>query len=88
MFEAAKIDGATSFQTFKNVTIPLLSPSIFFVVIITAISSFQVFDLTTSDLKFLFPEYEFIVEQAMKLNLPFIYTAFRKECNEFIKNMD
>lgn len=45
MFEAAKIDGATPFQTFKNVTIPLLSPSIFFVVIITAISSFQVFDL-------------------------------------------
>lgn len=45
MFEAAKIDGATPFQIFKNVTIPLLSPSIFFVVIITAISSFQVFDL-------------------------------------------
>ena len=45
MFEAAKIDGASPFQTFKNVTIPLLSPSIFFVVIITAISSFQVFDL-------------------------------------------
>lgn len=45
MFEAAKIDGASAFQTFKNVTIPLLSPTIFFVVIITAISSFQVFDL-------------------------------------------
>lgn len=45
MFEAAKIDGANSFQTFKNVTVPLLSPSIFFVVIITAISSFQIFDL-------------------------------------------
>lgn len=45
MFEAAKIDGANAFQTFKNVTIPLLSPTIFFVVIITAISSFQVFDL-------------------------------------------
>ena len=45
MFEAAKIDGANSFQTFKNVTIPLLSPTIFFVIIITAISSFQVFDL-------------------------------------------
>lgn len=45
MFEAAKIDGANEFQTFKNVTIPLLSPTIFFVVIITAISSFQVFDL-------------------------------------------
>ena len=45
MFEAAKIDGANEFQIFKNVTIPLLSPTIFFVVIITAISSFQVFDL-------------------------------------------
>lgn len=45
LFEAAKIDGATSFQIFKNVTVPLLSPTIFFVVIITAISSFQIFDL-------------------------------------------
>ena len=45
MFEAAKIDGANSFQIFKNVTVPLLSPTIFFVVIITAISSFQIFDL-------------------------------------------
>ena len=45
MFKAAKIDGASPFQTFKNVTVPLLSPSIFFVVIITAISSLQVFDL-------------------------------------------
>lgn len=45
LFEAAKIDGANAFQTFKNVTVPLLSPTIFFVVIITAISSFQVFDL-------------------------------------------
>ena len=45
LFEAAKIDGANPFQTFKNVTVPMLSPTIFFVVIITAISSFQVFDL-------------------------------------------
>ena len=45
LFEAAKIDGANSFQIFKNITVPLLSPTIFFVVIITAISSFQVFDL-------------------------------------------
>lgn len=45
LFEAAKIDGANAFQIFKNVTVPLLSPTIFFVVIITAISSFQVFDL-------------------------------------------
>lgn len=45
MFEAAKIDGANHFQTFKNVTVPLMAPSIFFVIIITAVSSFQIFDL-------------------------------------------
>jgi multiple sugar transport system permease protein len=45
IFEAAKIDGASSCQTFRYVTVPLLSPTIFFVVIITSISSFQVFDL-------------------------------------------
>ena len=45
MFLSSKIDGANAFQTFKNVTVPLLSPTIFFVIIITAISSFQVFDL-------------------------------------------
>ena len=45
LFEAAKIDGANRLQVFKNLTVPMLSPTIFFVVIITAISSFQVFDL-------------------------------------------
>lgn len=45
LLEASKIDGANSFQTFKNITIPLLSSTIFFVVIITSISSFQAFDL-------------------------------------------
>ena len=45
LFEAARIDGANAVQTFKNITVPLLSPTIFFVIIITAISSFQVFDL-------------------------------------------
>ena len=45
LYESAKIDGATPVQTFKYITVPLLSPTIFFVVIITAISSFQVFDL-------------------------------------------
>lgn len=45
LFEAAKIDGANPFDTFRFVTVPLLSPTIFFVVVITCISSFQVFDL-------------------------------------------
>lgn len=45
LFEAAKIDGANAIDTFKLVTVPLLSPTIFFVVIITCINSFQIFDL-------------------------------------------
>ncbi len=45
LYEAAKIDGAGAFRTFKNITVPQLSPTIFFVMIITTISSFQVFDL-------------------------------------------
>lgn len=43
--EAAEIDGANKFQTFFKIILPLLSPVIFFVVVITTISSFQVFDL-------------------------------------------
>ncbi len=45
LYESAKIDGANPIQTFFKVTLPLLSPTIFFVIVITTISSFQVFDL-------------------------------------------
>lgn len=45
VLEASKIDGATQLQTFRHVTIPLLSSTIFFVIVITSIGSFQVFDL-------------------------------------------
>lgn len=45
VYESAKIDGASPIHTFFSITLPLLSPSIFFVIIITTISSFQVFDL-------------------------------------------
>lgn len=45
LLEASKIDGANWFNTFRYVTVPLLSSTVFFVVVITSISSFQVFDL-------------------------------------------
>lgn len=45
VYEAAKIDGANPVQTFFKITVPMMSPTIFFVVLITTISSFQVFDL-------------------------------------------
>lgn len=44
-YEAASIDGATSFKQFTHITIPLLTPSIFFVVIWSLIGSFQLFDV-------------------------------------------
>lgn len=43
--EACELDGATGAKRFFLVTIPLLSPTLFFVSIMTVISSFQVFDL-------------------------------------------
>src|SRR5437899_1159123 len=46
LIEAAKIDGAGRWQAFRRVTFPLLSPTTFFVLIITTISSFQVFEAT------------------------------------------
>ncbi|MFZ4450927.1 carbohydrate ABC transporter permease [Salibacterium aidingense] len=45
LYEAADIDGASIIQKFFNVTLPLLSPSLFFVIVISLINSFQVFDL-------------------------------------------
>lgn len=45
VYDSAKIDGASKVKTFFNITIPLLSPSIFFTAIITFMASFQVFDL-------------------------------------------
>ena len=45
LYEASKIDGASAKDTFFNITLPLLKPTTYFVTLVTAISSFQVFDL-------------------------------------------
>ena len=42
--EAATVDGAGPWQRFWRITLPLLSPSTFFVVVISLINGFQVFD--------------------------------------------
>lgn len=44
LYEAAKMDGANSWQCFWKITLPMLSPSIFFALVMTLITSFQVFD--------------------------------------------
>ncbi|MEO0193508.1 MAG: sugar ABC transporter permease [candidate division WOR-3 bacterium] len=43
VYEAAEIDGANSWRVFKDITLPLLSPSLFYVYITSFITSFQVF---------------------------------------------
>ncbi len=44
LVEAAQIDGANKWSIFRNVTLPLLSPTIFFLTVTSLIGSFQVFD--------------------------------------------
>lgn len=43
LYEAASIDGATSWEKFIHVTIPMLKPTTFFVFVMACINSFQVF---------------------------------------------
>jgi ABC-type sugar transport system permease subunit len=43
LYDAAKIDGATGFQQLRNVTIPMMSPVIFFTIILGVIEVLQYF---------------------------------------------
>ena len=45
LYEASKIDGAGVCETFFKITLPLLTPTTYFVILVTTISSLQVFDL-------------------------------------------
>ncbi len=45
LYEAATIDGASAWRRFRHVTLPLLTPTLFFLTITQFISSFQVFGL-------------------------------------------
>lgn len=46
LYEVASMDGASRWRQFWNITLPLLSPALFFALIILFISSFQVFEQT------------------------------------------
>lgn len=45
LYEAATVDGASSWRMFRSITLPQLSPVTFFVVVTTILSSFQAFDI-------------------------------------------
>jgi multiple sugar transport system permease protein len=44
LYNAARIDGAGRWQTFRSITIPLLTPTLLFTLLIGLIEAFQVFD--------------------------------------------
>jgi len=46
LHEAARIDGANNWKAFWHVTFPCISPTTFFISVISVIQSFQVFDVT------------------------------------------
>ncbi|WP_195932217.1 carbohydrate ABC transporter permease [Turicibacter sanguinis] len=73
-YEAASIDGAGSIRQFFSVTLPLVSPSLYFVMVTSIISAFQVFDVifmmidktsmaieSTQSLVYLFYQHSFTV---------------------------
>ncbi|GHD82220.1 carbohydrate ABC transporter membrane protein 1 (CUT1 family) [Salinibacterium amurskyense] len=44
VYEAAEVDGAGEFRVFRSVTLPLLRPVLAFVLVVTVVGSFQIFD--------------------------------------------
>jgi multiple sugar transport system permease protein len=44
LYQAAKMDGAGPWQTFRHITLPLLTPTLLFTLLIGLIEAFQVFD--------------------------------------------
>lgn len=72
-YEASEIDGANVFQQFFHITLPQISPTMFFVLVTRIIASFQVFDMIlmmvdrsspalpkTQSLVYLFYRYAFV----------------------------
>lgn len=44
LYESARLDGAGFWRTARNVTVPMISPALFFIVIVNTIAGFQTFD--------------------------------------------
>lgn len=72
-YEASSIDGTNGFQKFHYITVPMISPTIFFVLVTRIIAAMQVFDLIymimdrsnpalskTQSLVYLFYQYSFV----------------------------
>lgn len=74
LYEAARVDGASPVQQFFRVTLPMLRPTMFFVLVTSVIGSFQVFDTVYS---MTFPVVGGPGDATTVLNLKIYRTAFQ-----------
>lgn len=73
-YEAAEIDGANAVQRFFNITVPLISPTLFFVVLMRTMNSLKQFDTVYLLIKQTNPAYK----KSITLMVMFYREAFEK----------
>lgn len=71
-YEAASIDGANGIQQFFSITLPLVTPTLFFVMITSLISTFQMFDV----IYMLVPKTGLALESTQSMVIYFYRNAF------------
>lgn len=77
LYEAAEIDGAGPVAKFFRITIPMVSPTLFFVIVTTVISSLQVFDTIYMMFKPTAPSFK-SVESIVYLFYRYTFTKYNK----------
>lgn len=48
LYEAAEVDGASRFASFRYITLPLMAPTLFLILLLRLVEAFKVFDIPTS----------------------------------------
>lgn len=76
IFEAATVDGASAFRTFKDITMPLLRPIFLFVFITSMIGGIQLFDAAT-----MFTKNQGGVKESSYTLMMYLSTTFKKGQN-------
>lgn len=72
-YEAAEIDGVSGLKKFITISMPLISPTIFFVLVIQIINTFQIFDI----IFIMIPELNSAYESAASIGVYYYNLAFR-----------
>lgn len=48
LYEAAEVDGASGWQSFRSITLPLMTPILWLILLLRLVEAFKVFDIPTS----------------------------------------